>query len=132
MSFPNPISVTVASDSNFQFSCVANAAFYQRLTISQNGKAVATFSGSGEGVQMKQSGGSTTYSGATRQSAQFSLLFQYSTTGPNGQFQNSTVTADTIAGIVTTITTEDSIDHDDNDTVMTLVVTSLTAAAAGH
>lgn len=130
--YPNPVTVRIPSDSSFQFSSVANAAYYQLITITQNGKQVASFGGTGEGVQMKQSDGSTTYSGATRQSTQLSLLFQYSTNGPSGPFSNSKVTVDTTAGIVTTIATEDSIDNDNNDTVLTLVVTSVGAASSGR
>lgn len=81
---------------------------------------------------MTQSNGSTTYTGATRQALQFSLLFQSSAKGPNGPFSNSNVTVDTTAGIVTTIATEDSIDNDNNDTVLTLVVTSVGAASSGQ
>jgi len=121
----------IPSDSSFQFSCVANAASYQRVTISQNGAPVATFGGVGEGVQMAQAGGATTYSGATRQAAQFSLLFQHSRSGPSGPFLDSVVTVDTTAGIVTTIATEDSIDRDSNDTVLTLVVASVSAVGSG-
>jgi hypothetical protein len=132
MTHSNPINVKIAPDSNYQLSSVANGTLYQRVTVSQNGKTIATFGGAGEGVQMKQQDGSTTCSGATRQSTQFSLLFQHSKNGPNGPFQNSTVMVDSTAGIVTTIATEDTIGQDNNDTVLTLVVTSVAAVGAGR
>jgi len=128
----NPLNVNIASDSNYQLSCVANGQSHQRITITQNGRILATFSGSGDGTQMRQQDGSTTCSGATRQSTQFTLLFQHSNNGPNGPFQNSTINVDSTAGIVTTIGSEDSKSDNLNGTVLTLVVTSVAAVGAGH
>jgi hypothetical protein len=130
--YSNPLSLRIPSDSSFQFSCVANSASYQRVVVSQNSLAVATFGGVGEGVQMAQADGSTAYSGDTARATQFNLLFQYSRSGFMGPFLNSTVTIDTTAGIVTTIATEDSIDHDGNDTVLTLVVARVAVVAGGR
>lgn len=132
MSHSNPMNVKIGSDSNYQLSCVANGASYQRVTVSQNGKTIATFSGTGEGNQMKQADGSTTLSGPTKQSTQLSLLFQNSKNGANGPFQNSTVTVDSTAGIVTTIAAQDSADNERNDIVLTLVVGALAAAGAAR
>lgn len=132
MSHSNPINVRIGSDSNFQLSCVANGASYQRVTVSQNGKTIATFSGSGEGTQMKQTDGSTTLSGPAQKATQLSLLFQNSQNGPNGPFQNSMVTVDSTAGIVTTIAAQDSMDHARNDIVLTLVAGTLAAVGAAR
>ena len=132
MSHSNPLSITIGSDSNYQFSCVSNGRSHQRVTISHNGKTMATFSGSGDGTQMKQQDGSTTCSGTTRQSGQFTLLLQHSTGGPNGPFQNSIINVDSTAGIVTTIGSQDSNANDMNGTLLTLVVSSVAAVAAGH
>jgi hypothetical protein len=132
MTHANPINVKIDSDSNYQLSCVANGSSAQRVTVSQNGKTLATFSGAGDGIQMKQADGSTTCAGSTRQPTQLSLLFQHSNNGPKGPFQNSTVTMQSSAGIVTTIASEDSLDQANNDTVLTLVVTSVAAVAAGR
>jgi hypothetical protein len=130
--YANPLSLRIPADSSFQFSCIANAASYQRLIISQSGVAVAAFGGVGEGMQMAQSGGSTTFSGRTREAMHFTLSFQYSKSGFMGPFRDSTITVDTTAGIVTTIASEDSMDHDSNDMVLTLVVTSASAVAGGQ
>ena len=132
MTQSNPLNVNIASDSNYQLSCVANGQSHQRVTITQNGKTLATFSGSGDGTQMKQQDGSTTSSGATRQNAQFTLLFQHSNTGSNGPFQNSIINVDSTAGIVTTIGSADSKSNNLNGTVLTLVVSSVVAVGAGH
>ncbi|MBZ5607088.1 MAG: hypothetical protein LAP38_02435 [Acidobacteriia bacterium] len=132
MTHSNPITVKIASESNYQLSCVANGDLQQRVTVSQNGKTLGTFSGSGEGIQMKQSDGSTTLSGSTRQPTQLSLLFQNSKNGSNGPFQNSTIMLDSTAGIVTTVAAGDSTDSRGGDTVLTLVVTSVSAVGAGH
>jgi len=131
MSQSNPLNVKIAADSNYQLSCVATGNTNQRVTISQNGKTLAAFYGSGEGNQMKQTDGSTTCSGATRQATQLTLLFQHSD-GPNGPFQNSTINVDSTAGIVTTVGTEDSNTNRTDGTLLTLVVTSVAAVAAGH
>ncbi len=128
----NPLNVKIASDSNYQLSSVANGKSYQRITISENGKTLATFSGSGDGTQMKQQDGSTTLTGATRQTAQLTLLFQHSDNGPNGPFQNSAITVDSTAGIVNTIVSGDSTTNQGNGTVLTLVTTSVVAATAGR
>ncbi|HUJ50857.1 MAG TPA: fucose-binding lectin II [Bryobacteraceae bacterium] len=132
MSRSNPLNIKVDSDSNYQLSCVANGQSHQRVTITQNGKTLATFSGSGDGTQMKQQDGSTTCSGATRQATQLALLFQHSNSGLNGPFQNSNINLDSTAGIVTTIGSEDSSSNNLNGTVLTLVVTSVAAVGAGH
>ncbi len=132
MTHSNPITAKIASDSNYQLSCVANGDPLQRVTVSQNGKTLATFSGSGDGTQMKQTDGSTTLSGSTRQSMQLSLLFQNSKNGTNGPFQNSSIMLDSTAGIVTTIEATDSMDNRNSDTVLTLVVSSVSAAGAGR
>ena len=132
MSHSNPLNIKIASDSNYQLSCVANGQSHQRVTITQNGKPLAAFSGSGDGAQMKQQDGSTTCSGSTRQATQFTLLFQHSDSGPNGPFQNSIIDVDSTAGIVTTIGSEDSTTNRMNGTVLTLVVSSVVAVGAGH
>jgi hypothetical protein len=132
MTHSNPITVRIASDSNYQLSCVANGDLHQRVTVSQNGKTLAMFNGSGDGTQMKQSDGSTTLSGSTRQSMQLSLLFQNSKNGSNGPFQNSSIMLDSTAGIVTTIEATDSMENRNSDTLLTLVVSSVSAAGAGH
>jgi hypothetical protein len=132
MTHANPLTVKVAADSNYQLSSVANGQSYQRITISQNGKTLATLSGSGDGTQMKQQDGSTTLSGATRQATQFTLLFQHSDNGANGPFQNSAITVDSTAGIVNTIASGDSATNQGNGTVLTLVTTSVVAATAGR
>jgi hypothetical protein len=133
MSSSNPLNVRIAADSNYQLSCVATGRTNQRVTISQNGKTLATFSGSGEGNQMRQQDGTTTLSGATRQSMQLTLLFQHSDAA-NGPYQNSMINVDSTAGIVTTIGSEDSNSNQNqtNGTLLTLVVTSVAAVAAGH
>ena len=132
MSRSNPLNIKIDSDSNYQLSCVANGQSHQRVTITQNGKTLATFSGSGDGTQMKQQDGATTCSGATRQATQLALLFQHSDSGANGPFQNSNINIDSTAGIVTTIGSEDSGSNNLNGTVLTLVVTSVAAVGAGH
>jgi len=132
MAHPNPINARISSESNYQLSCVANSSSHQRVTVSQNGKTIATFNGSGEGTQMKQQDGSTTLTGSARQATQLTLLFQHSSNGANGPFQNSSVIMDSTAGIVTTIATEDTLHNRNNDTLLTLVVTAVAAASAGH
>jgi hypothetical protein len=120
--YANPLSLRIPSDSSFQFSCVANSGFFQRIVISQSGRVVATFDGVGEGVQMTQASGSNFYSGVTGEPAQFTLLFQHASLGSAGTYFNSTVTLDTTAGIVTTIATADSIEQDSLNMICTLVV----------
>jgi len=133
MTHSNPITVRIDPDSNYQLSCVSNGSLHQRVTITQNGRTLATFNGSGDGMQMKQQDGSTTVSGTTRQSTQLNLLFQNSKNGSNGPFQNSSITVDSTAGIVTTIEAADSTDgRSSSDTVLTLVVTNVAAVGAGH
>lgn len=131
MSHANPLNVRISTDSNFQLSCVATGHTHQRVTISQNGKTLAIFSGSGEGNQMRQNDGSTTCSGTTKQSTQLNLLFQHSNE-TNGPFQNSLINLDSTAGIVTTVGSEDTRTNPTDGALLTLVVTSVAAVAAGH
>ena len=127
----NPLNIKIAADSNYQLSCVASGHSHQRVTISQNGKTLATLSGSGEGNQMQQTDGATICLGATKQAVQLALLFQHSD-GPNGPFQNSTITVESTAGIVTTVGSMDANSIPANGAVLTLVVTSVVAVGAGH
>ena len=132
MNLANPLNVRIAADSNYQLSAVAHGKSAQRITISHKGKPVATFSGSGDGSQMKELDGTTTCAGATRPATEFTILFQHSNTGPDGPFQNSAITVDSTAGIVTTIVSGDSGAKEANGAVLTLVVNTLVAVGAGR
>ena len=121
MAFSNPISFPIKSDSSYMISCVANAAYTQRVTIKDQAEVLGVFEGSGEGVQLKLVGTqSTTIRGSTRQSATMTAYFEHN---EGAGFQASKVVGDTATdqGEVRTITAEDSTDHDNNDSILTIV-----------
>ena len=118
MTFPNPYTTRIPSDTGYTFSFVSNAAYFQRATVSINGQVSAVFTGQGEAVPMTQQGGAASYGGATRQAMNASILFEYSTDGSN--YAPSTVAQVWNSASLVLVGTEDSTDNDNNDTVMTL------------
>lgn len=123
MFYPNPYVTGIPGDSNFSFTAISNAKYYQRAIISLNGRQAAVFNGSGEGVPMTCGSGQTEYSGAVRGQTQVSVLFQFSKDGTN---YTDAVVAEVLATPETVmIGTEDANDGDNNDTVLTLSISSL-------
>lgn len=125
----NPVAITVEPNSKLHILCVAHAAYYQQVTLSFSqdmSSPIGTFSGSGEGVAMTLSGGGTTLSNDTGTNNTLYAQFQFSTTGPGGSFQQATVCAPIIVGtspnpVITTVTSEDLVDSDDNDSYLTII-----------
>jgi len=132
MSYPNPYPVTLAGRNSFRFSAVANASYFQRVTMSFSGgddDAGVVFNGRGEGVAMTTADGKTSYliPQVTTQ-VTCTLLFQYSTDGT--KFVNANVVSVSNSGTspdpqTLTIGTEDAQDGDNNDTLLTLVTTQI-------
>ena len=73
---------------------------------------------------MKTQDGATVYDLApSRQGYSISALFQYSTSGPNGPFQNSVVQPPIVSQNGATfvfVTAEDGADSDNNDSYLTI------------
>lgn len=122
MTFPNPYTARIQGDSNYSFSFVSQAQYFQRATVSV-GQVSIVFNGQGEGVAMTQQDGSTSYRGTTKQPMSASVLFEYSQDG-------ATYILSTVAQVWNTSTlvmvgTEDATDDDNNDTEMTLTIAPL-------
>jgi hypothetical protein len=119
----NPVQIPISGDSSGYITCNSHAAYYQRVTLNFLNNQVI-FSGSGEGVPMTTQTGSPLYDlGATRQNYSISALFQFSTSGPNGPFQNAVSVQDPIISqdgnsTFITVTSEDSSDNDNNDSYL--------------
>lgn len=125
---PNPLRITLSPDSNYDITCVANAAFTQKVTVKDSsGNVMGVFQGVGEGVQLQLVEGGDSLGGATRGQIPISAFFEIDV---GSGFTPSNVTVDTTAslpngGTITAVATEDSVDNDNNDTVMTVVQTPL-------
>jgi len=123
MNYPNPYALVIPGDSSFSFTAISNAAYFQRAIISLNGERAAVFNGRGEGIPMTTDNGGKEYQGAVRGNTQVSLLFQFSIDGAN--FSNAVVAAALSTPATVMIGTEDLNDGDNNDTVLTLNISSL-------
>jgi hypothetical protein len=122
---PNPVEVRVPEPWDGVVQCQANASYYQRVTLTINGQQVA-FGGTGEGQPMSLPDGRTTYPlGSTRGDQRIPCLFEFSPSGPNGPFSDAAVLAPTYVetpnGIFIQVQSEDSVDNDYNDSVLTFV-----------
>jgi hypothetical protein len=122
---PNPVSVTLNEWSDIYISCVANAAYTQRVTVSVPGLGPATFQGTGENVilLLADGTGDTYWIKATPEMRMCSILFEYSIGG--GPFLSSTVQDPLMTGKdlvpVTTIMSEDGADTAQNVSILTVV-----------
>jgi len=124
----NPVSVPIPGDtSEVLITCVAHAAYYQRVTLARGSNILTVFQGTGEGVPMKTTDGQTSYQlGASRQGYQVTATFEFSESGPNGPFHMAKV-----SDPITTkngnleliqVTSEDSTDNDNNDSYLNFEV----------
>jgi hypothetical protein len=119
----NPVQIPINGDSSGSITCNSHAAYYQRVTLNFLNTQVV-FSGTGEGVPMTTQSGATVYPlPPTRQGYSISALFQFSTSGQNGPFQNAVSVQNPIIsqeGNTTfiSVTSEDSTDNDDNDSYL--------------
>jgi len=122
---PNPVEVRVPEPWDGVVQCQANASYYQRVTLTINGKRVG-FGGTGEGQPMSLPDGRTTYPlGSTRGDQHIPCLFEFSPSGPGGPFSDAAVLAptyvETSSGIFIQVRSEDGGDSDYNDSVLTFV-----------
>lgn len=127
----NPIQIPIEANSQGSINCIANAMYYQRVTLVWAGKSIV-FEGSGEGQPMQTSDGENVYLLEEETDGYvISALFQYSVNGKNGPFYTAKICAPTILnkGIFTIIqvTSEDSQDNDNNDSYLTIAIASTDA-----
>jgi hypothetical protein len=129
MSQPNPYVLTIpASDTGF-ISCSSHARYFQKVTITGSPSGTAVFTGSGEDVPMTCNGQNSLVLPSSVTGYALTILFQFSKNGSVGPFSNSVINN---APIITTvgnltivnIESEDSSDHDDNDTLMNIIYQS--------
>jgi hypothetical protein len=138
----NPYNVgTFPAGSSAFVTAQSHAAFTQRATITGppatvgGSNTVCTLQGSGEGVNMNVLSSTPTQANPTRctfapattaNPLPLSVLFQFSSAGPSGTFVNTprtSATTNQFANIVQiAVTTEDSTDNDNNDTILTITV----------
>jgi hypothetical protein len=131
----NPVAIGIPGDASGVISCVAHAAYYQRVTLQWSilsSQTTVVFTGSGEGVAMKDEDGQTSYElGPTRQGYQIMATFEYSTSGPNGPFQMATVQDPIVTQkggfTITEVTSEDSTDNDNNDSYLNVTMGAVAA-----
>jgi len=124
----NPVNIHIGPNSQGFMNCVSNAAYFQRVNVSVFG-TVVSFQGTGEGQAMTTGDGGTSYELPTRPEAyDITASFEFSTDGPQGHFQSSSVKDPIVTSqggfTMTEITAEDSVDNDNNDSYLTVVVVS--------
>lgn len=136
----NPAPISVDANTTLYVSCVAHAAFYQQVILSFNqnmSSPVATFLGSGEGVPMLNNGqGLATIPTGTN--TKLFAQFNFSKSGSQGPFQPAgTVCKPIVQGsapnpVITSVTSEDATDNDDNDSYLTIIDLNATEAAVAR
>lgn len=122
----NPTSITIPANDQCEIVCAAHAAYWQVMTVTVGGFDY-TFSGNGEGRAMKMPNGQTMLRidpSEDDQTASFN--FKYTDNYPSGtpvparSVQSPIVTANG-SMTITSITSEDGFDGDNNDTYVTVV-----------
>lgn len=121
----NPVSINIPKDAMVTLTAVANAGWYQRVTLTWPGNTVV-FQGTGEGVAMTTPDGQDVRDvGPALQPYQISALFEFSQNGPSGPFSRARVQNPVILTKdpfkITQVTSEDGADNDNNDTYLTVV-----------
>jgi len=120
----NPVNLQIPANSQGVANCVANAAYFQRVTLTWDGNT-AVFSGSGEGVAMTLPSGETTLQFTPDSAARtVSATFEYSSSGSGGPFSAAAVRDPVVTNKggfnVIEVTSEDSTDNDNNDSYLTI------------
>jgi hypothetical protein len=120
----NPANLSIPAGSQGAITCLANAAYYQRVTLSW-GSTTVIFSGTGEGIAMTTSTGDQLFLIPPNKDAlSISATFEYSTTGKNGTYGKASVNTPIISDKggfhVIEVTSEDSTDNDNNDSYLTI------------
>jgi hypothetical protein len=121
----NPVEVRAPETWDGVIQCQANASYYQRVTLTINGQRFG-FGGVGEGQPMSLPDGRTTIPLiGNRRDHRISCHFEFSPSGPEGPFAEASVLAptyvDTPGGMFIQVQSEDSVDNDYNDSVLTFV-----------
>lgn len=116
--------INIPTNTLITLGAISNSAYYQRLTITVPGLSGLVLSGTGENVVMTTSAGANTINFNSGSNTQMTLLFQYSRSGPNGNYYNSKVSTPSQtqngSSVITTVGSEDSGDNDYNDTALTI------------
>ena len=120
----NPVSIPIPASSQGVINCVANAAYYQRVTLTW-GSTTVVFAGTGEGTPMTTADGETTAQiPPTPDAFNIQALFEFSTNGSSGPFSPATVREPVISNKggfnVAEVMSEDSTDNDNNDSYLTV------------
>jgi len=129
MAYPNPYEVIIPPDMKVFIQCIANASYYQRVFCQYNTTGgLEVFLGSGEGQIMytDNSGSSAFTLPPNPDGYNLWFTFSFNTDVPYGEFQDGVINnqpTTTTSGpqTITTITSEDGADSDNNDTVCTLI-----------
>jgi hypothetical protein len=122
----NPVQIQLNPFAQGFITCNAHAAYFQRVTLTWNGGGVV-FQGTGENVAMTDPAGEDLYTlPASAEPMTISAKFEYSTTGPNGTFSLAQVEQPVIhkgrSATIIDVTSEDSKDNDDNDSILSLML----------
>jgi len=122
----NPVQIQLKPCTQLLITCDSHAAYFQRVKLTWNGGGVV-FQGSGEGVAMATPSGQTLYQLPGSVPMTVTAQFEYSPTGPGGPFKLAQVVEQPVTHMgqktmIIDVTSEDSIDKDDNDSYLSLVL----------
>ncbi len=117
------VNVTLPGDSTGNLTCIAHAAYFQRVTIALSGQTLGVFSGSGENKPMLLADGTAVLRvGPNGQAVSLNLTFEFSPSGSGGPFSPANVQQPIVESsgnaTIVTVTSEDSTDNDDNDSYL--------------
>lgn len=122
----NPVQIQLNPFIHGAITCMAKASYFQRVTLTLPAGQVV-FQGTGENVPMTYAPGQGVYDlGSSAQPISVTALFEYSTSGQNGPFYpahvEDPVPEKTQLWTIVAVTSEDSTDNDDNDSILSLFV----------
>ncbi|MBI3259632.1 MAG: hypothetical protein HYZ54_09190 [Ignavibacteriae bacterium] len=119
----NVYTFTPPANSTITISATSDAKYYQRVQISTANQQLAEFNGKGW-KSMTINGTETTYSVSLTTATEISLTFTFSK--DNTDFEAATIAAVLSTPTIAIIGTEDYTDGDNNDTLLTLLISQNT------
>lgn len=122
----NPVQIQLNPFIHGAITCLSKASYFQRVTLTlPTGQVV--FQGTGENMPMTYAPGQGVYElGSSAEPINVTALFEYSASGQSGPFSpaqvQDPVSQKTQLWTIITVTSEDSTDGDDNDSILSFML----------
>lgn len=122
----NPVNIPIVQPASGAITCISNASYFQRVTLTwtaNNNTVTVVFKGTGEGKKMQTQSGEFYYEVTPSNAVyEISALFEYSVSGPNGDFISAQVKdpiiTSALSSVLILVTSEDFTDNDNNDSYL--------------